>query len=288
MGDVILPFNFVDGDDAEAGQVMANDQAIAATVNGSLEAGTNIRTGVPTVQTSQGGLSEGAAPTIMRSDAQFVIRGVEPLAADPATSNFPGRVYFNTSTLQIRQCTDPTGTGTWITIGNLQAADLPTHGARHASGGADPLPANSIAASMLARSGFVSALPTGDITLTTSAWTDVITGVTVSTQGASGQSCLFVMNINWSAGANAGNLNFRLQDPTPATVWRSGANGFAASGGTSGNDQEARTFTAAVNVTGTKVYKLQAFTGVAGVQIKATMTAGTETGPSTRMDVLVG
>lgn len=289
MAQVVYPFNPQNGDDADVSLLDSNFQTVAVQVNGNLEAGVNVRTAAPSVQTSVGGLSEGSANTMMRSDAQLVIRGMERLASDPSTNNDVGREYFNTATLQKRMCIDPSGTGTWITIGNLAATDLPNHSSRHAVGGPDALPNNSVSAAMLGRSGFISGTPSSSsTTIASGTWTDIITGVTVTASGVSGQAALFVMNIGLNVtNSNAPTIHFRIQDDTPTSQWRTTGHNMGANG--TSNQTKILGLSALINVVGTKIYKLQAVADATGCNVTrdATSVVG-ETGTATLMQVLVG
>lgn len=289
MAQVVYPFNPQNGDDADVSLIDSNFQTVAVQVNGNLEAGVNVRTGAPTVQDSTSGLSEGSANTLMRSDAQFILRGFEQLAADPATNNKVGREYFNTATLQKRLCIDPTGTGTWITTGNLAATDLPNHSSRHAVGGPDALPNNSVAGSMLGRSGFIAGTCSAStVTIQSGTWTDIITGVTVTASGTSGQAALFAVNVGLNVtNSNAPTIHFRVQDDTPTSVWRTTGHNMGANG--TSNQTKVLAFPFLVNVVGTKIYKLQAVADATGCNVTrdATSVVG-ETGTATLMQVLVG
>lgn len=287
MAQVVYPFNPQNGDDADVSLLDSNFQTVAVQVNGNLEAGVNVRTGAPSIQDSQSGLLEGSANTLMRSDAKLVIRGMEPLASDPGTANFVGREYFNTSTLAKRMCIDASSTGTWITTGNLSATDVPNHASRHAVGGPDALTANSVAASMLGRSGFTTAVPTADIPVSAGAWTDVVTGITVTATGASGQAALFIMNVAVNVtNSNTPTVHFRLLDDTPTSQWRTANINMGANG--SANQNKHFTFVAPVNVVGTKIYKFQAISDVTGFEVVKSMSTTGESGIATTISVLVG
>lgn len=286
MAQVTLPFVIHNGDPGDADQVIADLNAILNQVNGNLQGGVNVKTAAPQPQNGSTG-AEGSSDSLLRADASFVIRGVEQLTADPTTGNSEGRVYYNSTTNQLRLCTDPTGVGTFVTFGNITAADLPNHASRHATGGPDPLPANSVDQTMWAKRAIISGVPTGDVNLTSGAWTDFITGVSVTTTGTAGQLCHFNLNASFTAGSNAGNVNFRIVDDQGLTVFRTGANAFGPTGGN--NDQKGFHYSKWLNVTGTRVYKVQASVGVSGAQINKSMgPVNGESGLATELQVVVG
>jgi hypothetical protein len=167
VSQIILPFTINDGDPESAGPVMANYQAITAVVNGGLELGTNVLTGPPSAQTGAATL-EGSSTNAARADHQHAIRGFEQLASDPTTSLSLGRVYTNTGTGKIRQCISTAGSGSWVTIGNLDASELVAHQANHVAGGNDLLSPPRCKAT---RTGTVG-IPDG--TLTVVNWTSEI------------------------------------------------------------------------------------------------------------------
>ena len=163
---ITYPFNIVDGDPESAGPVMANFQAVTAVVNGSLELGTNVSAAAPSAQNGST-INGGSSPSALRADAQFVIRGVETLTADPTSGNFDGRTYYNTSTHKHRAFIN----GSWQTYSNLAYSDLPA------------IPNNTLTSSMMGRS-LVTASMGSDVSLADNAWTTVISSFSVTTTGA--------------------------------------------------------------------------------------------------------
>lgn len=133
MSTLTYPNTLTPNTTADANQVMANFNAAGTVVNGNLESSTNVKTAVPIAQTSAS-ILEGSSASLARADHSHVVRSFEQLTADPTTNNFVGRCYNNTSTTKIRMCINAGGSGTWITIGNLAAADLPAHALSHTFG----------------------------------------------------------------------------------------------------------------------------------------------------------
>lgn len=133
MSVLTIPNTLVHDTLADAAAVMGNFNAIPTVVNGNLESSTNVKVAVPIAQTSAA-IAQGSSVSLARADHAHVIQGFEQLTSDPTTGNFVGRCYNNTSTLKIRQCIATGGSGTWITIGNLTAADLPAHASNHTTG----------------------------------------------------------------------------------------------------------------------------------------------------------
>src|SRR6476469_2802518 len=145
MTTISQPFPLIPGTLADADQVQADVAQIISAVNGNLEAGVNVMAG-PSRAIDGDNSNPGGSNLVSRSDHTHTVRGVETLTADPAPK--VGRLYYNTVTNQLRMCI-LVAPATWITVGNLAATDLPAHASRHASGGADPLSANSVAETML-------------------------------------------------------------------------------------------------------------------------------------------
>lgn len=138
MSTLVYPDVITANTTADATQVESNFLAISTVINGSLEMGTNVAAAAPIAQTSAS-LQAGASTSGARSDHAHVIRCTEQLTADPSSSNFVGRRYFNTSTLKERLCIATAASGTWVTMGNYSAADLPTHASAHGATGADQI-----------------------------------------------------------------------------------------------------------------------------------------------------
>ena len=202
---------------------MANEQAITQVVNGGLEAGTNVSTDTAVTQPGTAN-AEGVAATLARSDHLHLIQGFENLASDPTTGNFKGRVYWNTAMLELRYCTDSSGTGTWASL-TPTATELVIHGAQHALGGHDPLPANVLDETWFkAKTNIFSAtLASDSASFSGSAWTTILDLTTVITTTAQtlGVSVNLVLTNTTGTSRNAG---FRVVDVTNSntTIYRSG------------------------------------------------------------------
>lgn len=159
MSTILFPFTIANGDPEDAGPVMANFQAVSAVVNGALEMGTNVVADPPSAQTGAA-ISEGVSQSAARADHQHAIRGFEQFTSDPTTSNFLGRVYMNTSTSKIRMCVNASGSGAWVTMGNMGAADLPNHATNHIAGGADALSPPMVSATRTSNQSIATGTPT--------------------------------------------------------------------------------------------------------------------------------
>jgi hypothetical protein len=122
----------------DANAVMGNFNAILAVLNGNVQAAINAAVAAPVAQPSLA-IAAGSSSSLARADHAHVIQSFEQLTADPASGNFVGRCYNNTSTLKIRMCINVGGSGTWITLGNVSATELVNHAPQHISGGDDQL-----------------------------------------------------------------------------------------------------------------------------------------------------
>lgn len=179
---VALPYNIQPGDDEDADQVMANFNALKVTVNGDLTASDNVSVATAVTITGQSS-SEGDSTALARANHQHTVRGIESLTADPTISNFVGRLYYNSSDNNVRLCTSSSGSGTFVTVAPLVAADLVAHAINHGAGGSDPLPDNTITNDMMGRTIANTATMAADVFLGNNAYTDLITGISVTCSG---------------------------------------------------------------------------------------------------------
>jgi hypothetical protein len=221
MGLVTLPFTLSNGTSADADQVMAIIDAITSAVNGGLDS-TNVQSGTPVAQTSLGGLSTGTSNVLALSDHQHILQGFEQLSTDPTTGNFQGRIYWDTTNNRLRGCIAVAGdgSGTWLSGLNLTGADLPNHASRHATGGPDPLPGNAVDSTMLDRSLTIATLAS-QVSSLANAWTDILTGVSVTTTGAN-QLVKFsgAMIVAETGGSNDARVGWRLREGSTTIIAR--------------------------------------------------------------------
>lgn len=280
MAEVNLPFNIKNGDGLDADQVMANDQILAQSINGGLEAGSNVTTAAAVTQVGNAN-AEGTAATVARSDHTHIIQGVENLTADPTTGNFEGRVFWNTTANVFRYYDG----ATWFDL-TPSAASLIVHAAQHKDGGHDPLPDNTITDHMrAARTNVVTASQSADVNgLSTGGFTDLtgLTAVAFTTNGI--QTLRFDLAFVLQATANAPNGAVRVIDVTAAntTIWMSPVVQI-------NNGQQTGvwgSFTYTVPVAGARTFKFQAGAG-ATANALAPVTFHTETvkGPSVTITV---
>lgn len=137
MSTIVFPYTLTPDTTADATQVQSNFTEIATVVNGNLDAN-NIATTTPGALTGAV-LAAGSSSSLARADHRHTVQSFELLSADPSSGNFVNRMYMNSSTGKVRQCTATAGSGTWVTAGNYGATDLPAHAAQHVAGGDDLL-----------------------------------------------------------------------------------------------------------------------------------------------------
>lgn len=188
MPTINLPFNIQDGDDDDAGPVMGNFEAIVSPLNGSLEVGPNVLSAAPPSPITGKSSLPGVSTAALRSDAQWILQGVENLPDVPSSGNFLGRLVYLTAGTQIGKlmmCTSTAGVGTFVGVGNPAAADLVVHGAQHKDGGHDPLPDNTISDHMFAAKGtiFSATLGSDHASISGSGWSNIVDLTTVTTSG---------------------------------------------------------------------------------------------------------
>jgi hypothetical protein len=265
---------------------MADFAAIQAVVNGNLEMGVNMTLGAPASLTGNdqlAGTSNGAAA----ADHTHLVRGFEQLSADPTSGNFEGRMYLRSGDDALRECTDASGSGTFITIGNLTAADLPNHAANHKTGGVDALASNTVDNTMMART-LTSGVPAGDVSpASQNAWTDVITGVTPTITGT--QIATIIVSASWASTSvsGAGLVAFRVMNGG-TLIAQTGQMQTSVSGGA--NDQQFGSFVWTASFSASPTLKLQVNTVSfsTALTVYKTQTINSSAGSPTRMDVIVG
>src|SRR5690348_8605723 len=121
-----IPFRPVSGDDEIVEQLIGDFDHMQDIGNGNLQAGTNVKVTAPP----------------------------EP----PTGSHFESRLFYDTTTRQLKICLDPI-LGTYIVVSNAAPTELPTHGSSHGVGGSDELPDGGISSDMLGRSVQTTNLP---------------------------------------------------------------------------------------------------------------------------------
>lgn len=213
MGAINLPANIQNDDPLDAGEVMADFQAITQVVNGSLEADSNVSTAAAATQPGSAN-SEGVAATLSRSDHLHLMQGFENLAFDPTTGNFKGRVYWSTASSALRYCTDATGTGTYAPL-TPTAAELVVHAAQHKDGGHDPLADNTLTDHMFAAKGsiFQATLGADHTNINDSGWSNIIDLTTVITTGV--QTLGIYVSMRFTNSDSGGhNTGWRVVDVT--------------------------------------------------------------------------
>jgi hypothetical protein len=263
VGLIALPYTLTPGTTARAGEVMADLVAIISAANGNLD-GDNIATG-NSVATGPS-TSSGSGTDIALANHTHAVQGMEALSADPVTGNFVGREYFNTSTLKVRLCVATGGVGTWLTTGNLSASELPAHGSRHATGGGDPLAANSVDATMRASQTVATATQASDVLLPASTWTTIV-DLSVSTTNAQTLACALHNQVVNSSGSAQPTVFFRVQDHTASdvTIFRSERTRLDTTA--TGNDRQTPgyTFYYTTPSGGARTLRLQAWCGTNNV-----------------------
>lgn len=187
MSRVIVLFREASGGPEIVEHLIANDDAIAAVVNGDLEAEVNVSVSAPTAAQRGASQSEGSASTLLRSDAQFIIQGFEALSTEPTSAHFLGRVYYDTSDDQLKRCTNESA-GTYTPFDNLGVAEVATHGSSHSQGATDPLANGAVSSAMMGRSAATKLLG-ADVPNVKQAWLNVVTMDQVTL--ATGQAVTF-------------------------------------------------------------------------------------------------
>jgi len=163
LGTLTYPFTITHDTLADAAQVQSNFAAVAAVMNGNVQASTNAAVGTPSALTGTA-LASGSSSNLCRADHIHTVQCLEQLSADPSSGNFVRRMYANTATNKIRMCTATGGAGTWITVGNYAASDLPAHQGNHVPNGAG---------GDLLDGPAVQAVRTANQNITNSTWTTV-------------------------------------------------------------------------------------------------------------------
>lgn len=283
MSQIVLPFTFTPDTDANADEVMADLNAILGVANGSLEAGVNVRAG--TAGAISSGSSEGSSGFVARNDHTHSVQGVERLTGDPTSGNFVGREYFNTVTLQKRLCVALGAPDSWITTANIAASDLPNHATRHGTGGADPLPANSVAQSMFAARTIYAAVPSADVAPSANAWTDVAIGLAVTVVGTQ-LATIHVNALCQNTAANSPTVGLRVLDGSSNILLQTGSRQFGASGG--GNDSTHIYAAKPVTLTSSPTLKLQVNANATGISVRKSQTLNASTFAVTALEVIVG
>ena len=174
MARVVIPYRPVSGGPEIVEQLVANDDALSGTINGGLEADSNVSVGPPSAALTGAANAEGNSSTLLRSDAQFIIRGFEQLPSEPTSDHFLGRVYFDTSDNQLKRCTNPS-TGAYTPFDNLGVAQVATHGSSHSQGSTDPLANGAISSAMMGRSVATKSLASDVSNLAKLGYTTVLT-----------------------------------------------------------------------------------------------------------------
>lgn len=282
MTTISQPFPLVAHTLADADQLQADVAQIIATVNGNLEADVNVIAGASSAidgDTSNPGSSNAVA----RSDHTHTVRGLEVLAADPVGKL--GRMYFRSVDKAIRLCI-LTSPDTWITIGNLTAADLPLHASRHGSGASDPLPPNAVDQTMFKARTIYQAVPGSDINPSANAWTDVATGLVVTVTGTQLVWLIGTLAITNTSGSNSPTVTARIIDGAGTVLGQSHPRQFSTAG--ANNDADTIQIFVPVVLSASPTLKLQVNTNIAGPSVKQSDTTNGSVYAVTRLQAVVG
>lgn len=196
MAEVNLPAPLVSHTPALGSDVLANDEAITAQVNGNLDT-TNVTTGSPVAIGASS--NTGNASTLAVSNHTHAVQGFEQLGSDPGSPQV-GQIWFNTGAAQVRGSVDGSTVKGLFPLG---ATDLPVHGSNHGTGQSDPLPAGGVDQTMIGQKTINAGTPGGDVAIL-NAWTDIITGVAITCGVAQTLQINFVCTI-WNTGATTPN-----------------------------------------------------------------------------------
>lgn len=283
-----LDYTFQNGTPADADQVNANFQRVQDFANGGIDI-TSVLVGTPVAQDSQGGLSQGSGPGLAAADHKHILRGWERLAADPTSQNFIGRTYWNTTNNNERKCIALGSPDSWITTGNMAASDLPNHASRHATGGPDALPTNSVDQGMLTRTA-VGADLSADVSLSSGSWTDLITGIQPVIVGTQQNATLF-LQVGASNGSNTKNqtIAFRVIDQNNAVYFQSKGEMLAHGNPANPGSAVSHVYTWPVQLVPGLTLKMQGFADDTTVTVSKSATLGGGSAfACTRFAVLVG
>jgi hypothetical protein len=285
-----LPYAINAGDVADASKVQADLNALLGAINGGLDTA-NVTTAAALATGRANAV--GVASTLARSDHTHAVNGSEALTADPATGNFVGRRYFNTSSNVERMCINAAGAGTWITVANMAAADLPAHASRHASGGGDDLSDGGIVDRMMGRP-MHKAVPAADVTPSAATWTDFITLSGVVLQGVQTVFLLGVVHVYSTAGAQRSavvRIQSRVGGGAYSTIHLTGALNLGLSGavGSQGMFPLANAFSIGTAATATTWdFKVGVYADAINVTFDKTASNGGDTGPASVLTAVVG
>lgn len=278
------PFAIVNGQLADGDQLEADLAIVRSICNGQLEMGVNVQAGTSGTALTGNSSSGGSSGFGSRADHQHVVRGFEQFAADPSSGNFVGRHYFDTTNNRIRLCIATPGT--WVTVGNLAASDLPIHSSRHATGGADPLPSNSISETMFAARTIFQGVPSADIPIGANAWNDVVTGLAVTI--TTSQVAWLVVNCAYhnTSGSVSPVVTVRVVDGSSTVLWQSGGKQMSTSG--ANNDQQHESAVYPVALSASPTLRLQVNGSLSGVEVRKTQTSNGSAFAVTSLSVVVG
>jgi hypothetical protein len=240
------------GDPEIVEQIIQDMDTIQGIINGDLQGETNVKVAPPTGVVTGNTNSEGSSDAVSRSDHTHIIRGVEQLSANPTASNFPGRVYFNTTTNQHMVCTE-TVTPTFVAFSNVAAADVAIHGARHATGGADPLANLGVSSAMLGRSVQTTGLA-ANVTNVKTSWLTILTMSQIVLPGAQVVTFTGKLLGQNTTGADE-RLAWQIIDVDNANAFVCGTQGFFVPSGTTGGCPVSDIVNAPI---GNHTYRLQA------------------------------
>src|SRR5689334_9143657 len=99
-----IPFRPVSGDDEIVEQLIGDFDHMQDIGNGNLQAGTNVKVTAPPEPLTGNLNAEGISDSLARADHKHVIRGVENLATEPTGSHFESRLFYDTTTRQLKIC----------------------------------------------------------------------------------------------------------------------------------------------------------------------------------------
>jgi hypothetical protein len=276
------PFPLVPGQTADANQLEADLSLVRSVVNGQLEMGVNVQAGAASAIDGDAS-SPGSSALGARADHVHAVRGVEVLSADPSAK--VGRLYYNNVSNTLRMCI-LASPATWVTIGNMSGTDLPAHASRHASGGADPMPNNSIAETMLKARTIFAGVPAADVNPSANAWTDVVTGVAPTITVSQVAWLVINAGVSNTSGSNSPKYAFRVIDGAGACLYMSNNRQMSAAG--ANNDASPFSAVYPVLLAATPTLKLQVNTDLTGPRVLKSQTINAQVFAVTALQVVVG
>jgi len=282
MTTVTEAFPLVPGTLADADALEADLSGIRTVINGQLEMGVNVQAGAAAACDGDTS-SPGSSLQGSHADHTHAIRGLEALSADPSAR--VGREYFNTVTKQTKLCIG-VGPDLWVVTGNMSGTDLPTHASRHASGGADALPANSVDQTMFKARTLYQAFPGGDITVSANTWTDVATGLVVTVTGTQLVWLFGALAITNTSGSNSPTVTGQIIDGAGTVLAQRHPRQYGIQGGA--NDADTIHVIAPVVLSASPTLKLRVNANTTGISVKQSDNTNGSVYAVTRLHAVVG